>query len=133
MEDPVSKDTKLERSGSDGKQSHQPHHQLHTSNMEKAHSKEDFNKYILNQENFSNLCEKCLVGEMKHLKCRWSAWRAFLGIFEIGDENKIRAKVKQERDYYHKQLDHYMNFRAKQKLDIEVDNPLSTNAQVHFL
>ena len=120
----------MERSESDGKHTQSSQHNPHASSIEKIHSREDFKKYFLDSEIFANFREKCIYGEMGNQKCRWTCWRAFLGIFEIGNENKIREKVKQARDAYYKELDKYSNFRTKQKLNVQIDNPLSTDTKV---
>jgi len=100
--------------------------------IEKVHSKEEFQKYFLSKDNFSELVDKCLHGNGEGLKCRWTAWRAFLGSFEVGDESKIRSKVKQKRDFYYKEFDKFTNIRSKQKLEAIDDNPLSTSSKVYF-
>jgi len=132
MEDAVISGAKLERSESDGKHAQSTHHNPHAGSIEKIHSREDFKKYFMDPEMFANFREKCIYGEMGHQKCRWTCWRAFLGIFEVGDESKIRAKVKQGRDAYYKELDKYSNFRTKQKLNVQIDNPLSTDTNVYY-
>lgn len=130
MEDLVITGAKIAKSESEGKHSQPANQNFHTMSIEKEHSREDFEKYFASQEAFAGLTDKCLYAELEHLKCRWTAWRAFLGAFEVGDENKIREQVKKDRDYYQKELDHYTNIRAKQKLDVEEDNPLSTSNKV---
>ena len=100
--------------------------------IEKQNSKEDFSKHFLNTENLAKLAELCAYGEVQNLRCRWTAWKAFLGLIPIGDEAKIRAEVKKQRSFYSGEYDKFMNFRSKVKLSADVDNPLSTNTNVRF-
>jgi len=102
------------------------------TSLEKHNSKEDFNSYFLNTENFNKLCENCISGDITNFKCRWTAWRAFLGLLPIGDEAKMREEVKKQRKFYAGEYEKYVNFRSKVQLSAEVDNPLSTNSSVRF-
>lgn len=104
-----------------------------TLGLEKQNSKEDFQQYFLNVDSFNKFAESCVYGEVKNVRCRWTAWRAFLGLIPIGDEEKIRAEVKKQRTYYDGEYDKYVNFRSKVKLSAEVDNPLSTSSTVKIL
>ena len=102
----------------------------HTVMLEKQTSREDFNKYFLNVDNFKNLAEDCINGNIKNFNCRWTAWRAFLGLLPIGDEAKMREEVKKQRTYYAGEYDKFVNYRSKAKLKVMDDNPLSTSEKV---
>jgi len=97
----------------------------HTASLEKQNSREDFNKYFLNVANFKNLAEDCINGNVKNFNCRWTAWRAYLGLLTVGDEAKMREEVKKQRAYYAGEYDKYVNYRSKSKLGVMDDNPLS--------
>ena len=106
---------------------------MQTSHLEKQNSREDFQKYFLNVENFKNLSGDCINGTVKGFNCRWTAWRAFPGLLPLGDEAKMREEVKKQRAYYAGEYDKYVNYRSKAKLKVMDDNPLSTSSKVLFL
>lgn len=103
----------------------------HKASIKKLNSRDQFQKYFFNQEEFSGLCDSCVTGDTEGIACRWTAWRTFLGLLPLGDEAKIREQVKKQRSYYATEYDKYMNFRAKSRLSADEDNPLSTAASVN--
>ena len=132
MEDLIISGAKLEKSQSEKLDKGNLNNDFQIATIQKQNSYDEFRQYFLKTESFTNYAEKYLYGEMQHSKCRWSAWRAFLDVYQIGDEEKIRAKVKQDRDSYSKDYDKFTNFRSKQKLKVDDDNPLSTSVKVYF-
>jgi len=103
---------------------------METLGLEKQNSREDFKKYFLNVTNFKNLAEDCINGTLRGtFNCRWTAWRAYLGLLPIGDEAKMREEVKKQRTFYAGEYDKYVNYRSKAKLNVMDDNPLSTSSK----
>ena len=88
--------------------------------------------HLLNDNGYlSELCHQCIKAEINEMPCRWIMWRIMLGVIPLGNEEQIRNEVKRSREYYASEHDKYINIRAKTKLDLDVDNPLSQSTNVN--
>jgi len=65
--------------------------------LEKHNSREDFQHFFFSTETFNKLSETCVNGDGKKIHCRWTAWRAWLGLLTVGDEAKTREQVKKAK------------------------------------
>ena len=97
----------------------------------KHDSREEFNKIIFDKQYFEELCRSCLQGDHSTgLNCRWTAWRILLGLIPHEGEDHIREEVGKQRSYYESEYNKYIKIRPEEPLEADVDNPLSTNANV---
>jgi TBC1 domain family protein 5 len=91
--------------------------------IDKEFSVENVRSFTSDQDKFQNLTKLSYEGNLSDKKMRWTAWRAFLGLFPIGSEAKTAETLKKSREYYYKEYDRFTNIRSNTKE--VVDDPLS--------
>jgi TBC1 domain family protein 5 len=95
--------------------------------IDKEYSIDNFKKYLYDPDRFQDLIKVSYEGGLSDVKLRWSCWRACLGLFPVGPEEKIPEALKKSRDYYYQEFDRLTNIRGGNQKEV-VDDPLSKNS-----